>query len=548
MNNGGMRSKRLPLAFLAITMVCGHAVASGPRDPFLDEVQHRAFLFFWRETDPVTGVTKDRANAFKPDTYDIGSIAATGFALAALPIGVERHWISREEGHNRAMLTLEFFEKRAPRIHGVFPHFLKFGTGERAWECEYSTIDTTLLLAGAITAGQYFGGDVKAASARLYNDVDWKYWSPRGFVCMGSRPQDAEFLGSDYNGYSEALLLYVVAIGSPTHPVPAGLWDKLGRWVARYRQYSTIAGSSLFVNQYQNLFVDFRGKSDGHADYWEVAKTNTLANRQFCIDQAPMFPGYGPDVWGLTAGDGPGGYDAFSAEPGGANHDGTINPHAAGGSFMFTPAESRRALRTMLDKYRDHIWGRYGFSDGFNVGKGWWASDVVGIDTGATLLSIENQRTGLVQRLFMKNPAARTAMRRIGFKPVFKGPAPSIKIAEAAMLEPGVSLKTAFRLPAKPRAWLRSDLILYGGVVEERSVRISLNGRPIGSASAPKGVAYAAALRIPEASLRWGKANTVTVTLEPSPKGSATYGPILIGPKDAIDAQPLVVRLAPATP
>lgn len=542
-----MNRKRFPVLVLAVTMLCGPALASGSRDPFLDEVQHRAFRFFWNETDSATGITKDRANAFQPDTYDIGSIAATGFALAALPIGVERHWVSRSEAENRALLTLGFFEKHAPQIHGVFPHFLKFGTGERAWQCEYSTIDTTLLLAGAITAGEYFGGDVKAAADRLYSNVDWEYWSPREFVCMGARPQDAEFLGSDYGGYSEALLLYVIAIGSPAHPVPAVLWDKLGRWVARYGQYSTIAGSSLFVNQYQNLFVDFHGWSDGHADYWEVARTNTLANRQFCIDQAPKFPGYGPDVWGLTAGDGPGGYDAFSAEPGGANHNGTINPHAAGGSFMFTPVESRRALRTMLDKYRDHIWGRYGFSDGFNVGKQWWASDVVGIDTGATLLSIENQRSGLIQRLFMKNATARIAMRRIGFQPVVKSAAPAIRIAGAANLKPGVPLKAAFRLPVQPTAWHGGEILLYGGVVEERSVRISINGRPVGQVDAPKGKAYAAALRVPKGSLRWGRTNTLALTLLPTPNGATVYGPVLIGPRQAIDAQPLIVRLPTAT-
>lgn len=543
-----MNCKRFPVLCLAITLLCGRAAAGAPRDPFLDEVQHRAFLFFWNETDPVTGVTKDRANDFKPDTYEIGSIAATGFALAALPIGVERHWITRSQGEKRARLTLDFFEKRAPQIHGVFPHFLKFGTGERAWQCEYSTIDTTLLLAGAITAGEYFGGEVKATANRLYRNVDWVYWSPREFVCMGSRPQDGEFLGSDYSGYCEALLLYIIAIGSPTHPVPAGLWDKMGRWVARYGPYSTIAGSSLFVNQYQNLFVDFRGQSDGHADYWEIARVNTLANRLFCINQSPMFPGYGPDVWGLTAGDGPGGYDAFSAEPGGANHNGTINPHAAGGSYMFTPVESRRALRTMLDKYRAHIWGRYGFSDGFNIGKKWWASDVVGIDTGATLLSIENQRTGLIQRLFMKNPAARIAMQRIGFKQVERQRAAAIRIADAASLHPDVPVKVEFRLPAEPAAWKSAELLLYGGVVEERIVEVTLNGKQIGEAQAPVGKAYAAALRIPKDCLRWGQTNTLKLVLDVSPKGGAFYGPVLIGPREAIDARPLVVRLETATP
>jgi hypothetical protein len=161
------------------------------RDPFLEEVQRRAFRFFWDETNATSGLTKDRANNKVPDDYDVGSIASTGFALAALPIGVEHGWVTREQAERRALTTLRFFAERASERHGIYPHFLTLLTGERAWKSEYSTIDTTLLLAGAITAGQYFGGEVLRLAEELEARVDWFYWSPRKFVSHGSRPEES---------------------------------------------------------------------------------------------------------------------------------------------------------------------------------------------------------------------------------------------------------------------------------------------------------------------------------------------------------------------
>lgn len=541
-----MKCKRLPqIAAIIAAFACAGAALAVKPDPFLDEVQHRSFNFFWHESNPTTGITKDRAHNFTADTYDVGSIASTGFALSALPIGVEHGWVSRSAAKQRALITLRFMRDKVTSIHGIYPHFLMLATGERAWNCEYSTIDTTLLISGAITAGEYFGGEVKTLAEELYGAADWKYWSPRGFVCMGMRPQEGALMKNDWGGYCEDVLLYVLALGSPSHPSDAAYWDKLGRWVARYGPFSTIAGSALFVNQYQNLWVDLHGWGDGHADYWEVARINTLANRQFCIDQAGKYPGYGPDVWGLTAGDGPNGYDAYAAEPGGANHDGTINPHAAGGSFMFTPVESRRALRAMLDKYRAHIWGRYGFSDGFNVGKDWWAPDVIGIDTGATLLSIENQRTGLINRLFMKNPAARTALKRMGMKKFVRpSHAEPVRAAAAMKLAEGMPQAAEFSLGKLPAGWKGRKIVLYGGVIEERTVSVTLNGKSLGTAMIPHGIARAACFNVPAKLLNWGKPNRISLTLANS--STAVYGPILIGPIESIDYLPLKVSPAPA--
>ncbi|HEY3267717.1 MAG TPA: glucoamylase family protein [Armatimonadota bacterium] len=534
---------RLLISVILLALAAARpAAAITARDPFLDEVQRRSFLFFWNETDPVTGLTKDRSHNFEPDTYDVGSTAATGFALSAACIGAEHGWVTRARAQERVLLTLRWLEKDPDVRHGLYPHFIHFKTGERAWKCEYSTIDTALLLCGALTAGEYFGGETKSIAERLYRRVDWVYWSPRGFICHGSRPEEGEFLAFDYSGYSEALILYTLAIGSPTHPTDPAQWGRLGRWIARYGPYSSIAGSSLFVNQYPNLYVDFHHRTDGVADYWENARVNTLANRRFCIDQAANHKGYGPDVWGLTAGDGPDGYAAYSAEPGGAWQDGTVNPHAAGGSFMFTPVESRRALRAMLDRYRPRLWGRYGFSDGFNIDKDWWAQDVVGIDTGATLLSIENQRTGLIQRLFMKNAAPRAALKRIGFRPAPPKPALApIRASGAVQLEPGSPLQITFHLPAKPAGWGKRPILLYGGVIEERTISVALNGRPLGAAEVPRGIAWPAALAVPADRLKWGAENTLVILLAGG--GAAWYGPLWLGPKEGLDNKPLTVRV-----
>ena len=541
-----MKYKRHTAIILLAALFLGPAHAGVRPDPFLEEVQRRSFAFFWNESNAATGLTKDRAHNFAPDNYDVGSIASTGFALTSLPIGVEHGWVSHRDANERALMTLRFFRDKMSSRHGVYPHFVYLATGARAWTSEFSTLDTTLLICGALTAGEYFGGEVKVIADDLYRKVDWMYWKPGEFLRHGSRPEEGEFIKFDYGGYSEALLMYVLAIGSPTYAIPADTWHKLGRWIARYGPYSSIAGSSLFVNQYPNLWVDFRGRHDGVADYFENLRVNTLANRLYCINNAANHRGFGPDTWGLTAGDGPDDYAAWAAEPGGAWTDGTLNPHGPGGSFAATPVESRAALAAMLREHRARLWGRYGFSDTYNLDRNWFDGDVIGIDTGATLLAIENYRTGLVWRFFMKHPAVSTAMRRIGFKPVVKSAAPAMRIAGAVPLKPGVPLKVTFRLPEQPSAWHGGEILLYGGVVEERTIRIGLNGRPIGAALAPTGKAYAAALRVPKGTLRWGRTNTLTMTLPPTPKGAAVYGPVLIGPRQAIDAQPLIVRVPSA--
>jgi len=220
-------------------------------------------------------------------------------------------------------------------------------------------------------------------------------------------------------------------------------------------------------------------------------------------------------------------------------NNGTINPHAAGGSVMFSPEITRTALRTMLDTYRPRIWGRYGFSDGFNVSRNWWDPHVIGIDTGATLLSIENHRSGLIHRLFMRHPTTKRAMDRIGFRPN-PDPLPSVRAGQLMQVAHDRDMKVTFDLPARPPAsWRGAPLLLYGGIVE-RPLTVTLNDQPLGKAVPEAGPGSALAFRLPGGALQWGRSNTLTLRAEggaPMP-----YGPIEIGPRAALEWKPLAIR------
>ncbi|MFC1809513.1 glucoamylase family protein, partial [Candidatus Omnitrophota bacterium] len=229
------------------------------------------------------------------------------------------------------------------------------------------------------------------------------------------RQGEGRFLKSYWTDYNEAMILYIMAIGSPSHPIQADSWLKIHRPVKRYGEHVCIAYAPLFVHQYSHIWIDFRDKNDGIADYFQNSVIATRANREFCIDQQEEFKTYEEDIWGITASDGPDGYRAYGGKPGHEHHDGTVAPTAAGGSIVFTPELSKRALRAMYDKYKDRLWGRYGFSDSFNIDRDWFATDCIGIDQGTLLLMIENEKSELLWNYFMRNTWIQKGMERIGF-------------------------------------------------------------------------------------------------------------------------------------
>lgn len=416
----------LCLALFSASTVPARSGFSAQDEAFLEDLQKRLFQYFWEQADPGTGLVADRArtdgSALDQNHQNVGSIAATGFGLTALCLGSERRWIDSASARERTRITLRFFADRAFHQRGWFYHWIDMKTGERRWNSEVSSIDTALLLGGVLTVRQCFASDpeITRLATKIYQRVDFR-WMLNGdplLLSHGWKPESG-FLRPRWDTYSEDTILYLLGTGSPTHSISARAWYAL--WKDRYRYeghaYFTTIGVPLFMHQYSHAWVDFRGRRETQGDridYFDNSVKATLAHRAFCINLRHAFPGYGPDVWGITASDSAKGYLAWGGPPHDPAIDGTVVPAAAGGSLMFTPELSVRALRTMREKWGDKIYGRYGFVDAFNPNNGWINPDVIGIDQGVILLSAENARTGNVWRWFMKNPEILLAMQRVG--------------------------------------------------------------------------------------------------------------------------------------
>ncbi|MGH9874307.1 MAG: glucoamylase family protein [Pyrinomonadaceae bacterium] len=393
---------------------------------FLEDLERRSFQYFWEEADPHTGLVPDRARMdgtpLDENHRNVASIAATGFGLSVLCIATERDWISHSQARERTRNTLLFFANKAFQQHGWFYHWLDAKTGERRWNSEVSSIDTALLLGGVLTARQYFSDDpeIRRLATTIYERVDFQ-WMLNGeqlLLSHGWKPETG-FLKPRWDTYSEDTILYLLAIGSPTHPISPASWYALWRDRYRYEGYTyfTTIGVPLFMHQYAHAWIDYRNRREtkgDRIDYFENSINATLAHRAFCINLAHDFPAFGPNVWGITASDSAKGYLAWSGPPRDPEIDGTVVPSAAGGSLMFTPELSVATLRTMKEKYGQKVYGKYGFIDAFNPGTGWIDSDVIGINAGIILLSAENARTGNVWRWFMRNAEIARAMRLVG--------------------------------------------------------------------------------------------------------------------------------------
>jgi hypothetical protein len=392
----------------------------------IEDIEQRSWRYFWDEADPQTGLVPDRArmdgSPLDENHRNVASIAATGFGLTALCIAAEHGWIDRTQARTRTRNTLRFFASRAFQEHGWFYHWLDTKTGERRWKSEVSSIDTALLLGGVLTARQYFRDDpeIIALATKIYERVDFR-WMLNGHPLLlshGWRPETG-FLKPRWDTYSEDTILYLLAIGSPAHPISPVSWSALWRDRYKYEGYSyfTTIGVPLFMHQYAHAWIDYRNRReirDDRIDYFENSITATLAHRSFCMNMSHEFPGYGPNVWGISASDSAKGYLAWGGPPRDPAIDGTIVPSAPGGSLMFTPDLALAALRTMREKFGERVYGRYGFVDALNPNTGWVDSDVIGINVGIILLSAENMRTGDVWRWFMRNREIPRAMQLVG--------------------------------------------------------------------------------------------------------------------------------------
>jgi hypothetical protein len=424
-------SQALSLALLVAAMGRTGLGADGPSsaqgipglspadEKFLDELERASFRFFWEAADSQTGLVKDRSRADGADPRDVASIAATGFGLTALCIADERGFVPHDQPLERVRTTLRFLHDRLPNEHGFFYHFVRLRTGERVWQCELSSIDTAILLCGVLTCRQHFGGpEIQQLSRKIYERVDWA-WMLNGTDTLshGWKPETG-FLKARWDAYCELMMLYLLALGSPTHPIAGECWDAWRRPKLTYEGLTFVyCAAPLFVHQYSHAWFDFRGQRDRYADYFQNSVLATKAHRLFCLNLRDRFPQFGTNLWGITASDSAEGYVAWGGPPEVGKLDGTLVPCATGGSLPFVLPECLAVLHTMRDRFGERVWKRYGFVDAFNPHTVWTAPDVIGIDVGITLVMAENARTGVIWNTFMKNPEVQEGMKRAGFRP-----------------------------------------------------------------------------------------------------------------------------------
>jgi hypothetical protein len=399
---------------------------SAADDRFLEDLSRRTFSFFWEQADPGTGIIRDRSRTDGQPASDtaryIGSIASVGFGLSGLCIAAERGWQPRSTAIDRAEVTLRWFAEQMPHERGWFFHFVDMRTGAREWKSELSSIDTALLLAGVLTVRGCFADDPEVAryADTIYRRVDFQ-WMLAGdpkLLSHGWRPESG-FLSARWARYCELMILYTLAIGSPTHPIPADSWLAWSRPTMTFGAFNYVSWSDpLFVHQYSHAWIDFRDRREVSTgiDWFGNSVTATRAHKAFMLSLSKEFPGYTDDVWGVTASDSRKGYVAWGGPPRHQAIDGTVVPAAAAGSLMFAPEITLPALKAMHQRFGERIYGRYGFADAFHPTDGWVNPDVIGIDLGITLLSAENLRSGRVWQWFMQNPEVVSALDRAGVR------------------------------------------------------------------------------------------------------------------------------------
>ena len=427
-------------------------------DAMLDGLQHAAFDYFVLHGKRGNGLVADTS---RPGSH--ASIAVIGFALSAYPVGVERGWMARDEALLRCLAALRFFRDSdqsgkgdSTGCHGFYFHFLHMDSGRRAWKCEVSLIDTALLLAGMLTAAAYFTAatadeaELRALVDTLYQRVDWCWAQPQGAAVVHGWKPGSGFLNYGWEGYSEALLLYALGLGSPTHALtdasfPA--WTGTYQWENLYGIDFLYAGP-LFIHQFSHAWIDLRGIRDRfmrekHCDYFENSRRATYVQREYAIRNPRSFTGYDEDGWGLSAGDGPStprqrvagrrqsfyGYAARGV-PWGPD-DGTLSGPSVLSSLVFAPELVLPALRRMVARGAspdDGVARASGYNDTVRVGArvalsatgpgaaGWVSEGSFGLDQGMIVLMLENFRSGMLWRLLRDSPPIRTGLHRAGFR------------------------------------------------------------------------------------------------------------------------------------
>jgi hypothetical protein len=397
----------------------------------LDDLSQKAVRFFWEQSNPDTGLTKDRAANFKKtDEYIVASVAATGYALSAYAIGAHRHWLTRQQALERSRFTVEWLNKHGQKEHGWFYHFVDWRNGERHWNSEASSIDTGLLLAGEIMAEEEFKDPKLTAMVNeTFANIDWKWMLTNGGVMpnastlsMGWHPEDG-FIKARWDGQYESTFLNLIALGS-SKDVPDSLWPAIRRTpVVDYPEGNKfIIGGCIFMHEMSQVFLDFKDKRDelGY-DYWIEGRNDCRGQRAYAIANPKDFKGYGPNFWGLNAGDAPSGYVGNGVPAGTDGDDGTISPTGAIASIVYDKEAAIKVADHLAQDFPE-TYGIYGFSNGICPSQNWHGPDVIGIDLGMELLAIESARDGLPQKLSAESLIYREGLRRAGIHKTEEGP------------------------------------------------------------------------------------------------------------------------------
>jgi len=403
-----------------------------PREQLSDSalltlVQQRTFNYFWKFAHPVSGLAPERT--VTPDTVTIGG---SGFGVMSILVGIERGFITREQGLDRLLKIVNFLFT-AEHYHGIWPHWMNGATGQTIpfgrKDDGGDVVESAFMFQGLLCVRQYFTGNSEKEIALrnkitwLWNEAEWSWYTRDGqpVLYWHWSPNNGWSMNHPIHGYNECLIAYILAVASPTYPTSPKIYHEgwaMSNYFKNGKEYYGVKlplgfdyGGPLFFAHYSFLGLDPRGLKDRYADYWEQNRNHTLINRQYCIENPKKYKGYSADCWGLTASDSYEFYDAHSP----TNDLGVITPTAALSSFPYTPEYSMQALKYFYYKVGDRLWGEYGFYDAFSESRNWFDYQYLAIDQGPIVVMIENYRSGLLWRLFMSCPEIQAGLKKLEF-------------------------------------------------------------------------------------------------------------------------------------
>lgn len=411
-------------------------------DSLMTLIQYRTFQYFWDGAEPTSGAARERFhadNVYPQDDKHIVTSGGTGFGLMAILVGIERKFITREQGAQRLMKLVEWLGK-ADRFHGAWPHWMDGETGKvkpfSPKDDGGDLVETAFLAQGLLCVREYFkngSGEERALAAKideLWKGIEWDWYRRDGenVLYWHWSPKQEWAMNFAVKGYNECLIMYVLAAASPTHGIPAEVYhegwarsgamkndpqhEQYGYHLALRHNGAEQYGGPLFWSHYSYLGLDPRRLRDRYADYWTHNRNHTLINRQYCVENPKNFEGYGEYAWGLTASYSVNGYAGHSPE----RDLGVISPTAALSSFPYTPKESMKVAKYLYYNLGDKVWGEYGFYDAFSEEHNWYIQRYLAIDQGPIVVMMENHRSGLLWDLFMSAPEIKPALQKLGFE------------------------------------------------------------------------------------------------------------------------------------